>query len=81
MARKRHTPEQIINRLREAEVALPKTTQDWSLRSLQVKLIKIGGRLVRPAQRLMFKLVEGIVPWELVAAILGRISRLKLATG
>ena len=43
MARKRHTPEEIINRLREAEVALPKATQDWSLRSLQVKMIKIGG--------------------------------------
>jgi len=29
-------------------LALPKAVRDWSLRSLQLKLIKIGGRVVRP---------------------------------
>ena len=33
---------------------LPKAIKHWSLRSLQVKLIKIGGRLVRHARRLVF---------------------------
>jgi hypothetical protein len=27
MAKKRHTPEQVINRLREAEVAIPEETE------------------------------------------------------
>ena len=53
----------------------------WSLRSLQVKLIKIEGRLVRHARRLVFQLAEVTVPRELFAAILGRISRLRLAPG
>ena len=42
--------------------------KDWSLRSLQVKLIKTGGRLVRYARRLVFQLAEVAVPrvlfWE-----------------
>ena len=60
-------------------LGLPKAVKDWSLRSLQVKLIKIGGRLVRHARRLVFQLAEVPVPRELFAAILGRISRLRLA--
>ena len=34
-------------------LGLPKAIKDWSLRSVQVKLIKIGGRLVRQARRLV----------------------------
>ena len=33
-------------------LCLPKAVRHWSLRSVQVKLIKMGGRLVRHARRL-----------------------------
>ena len=42
-------------------LCLPRAVKHWSLRSLQVKLIKIGGRLVRHARRLVFQLAEGAV--------------------
>ena len=62
-------------------LGLPKAIKDWSLRSVQVKLIKIGGRLVRHARRLVFQLAEVAVPRDLFAAILGRIARLCPAPG
>ena len=42
-------------------LCLPRAVKHWLLRSLQVKLIKIGGRLVRHARRLVFQLAEGAV--------------------
>ena len=39
-------------------LCLPKAVKHWSLRSVQVKMIKIGGRLVRHARRLIFHLAE-----------------------
>ena len=36
--------------------------KDWSLRSAQVRLIKMGGRMVRHARRLVFQLAEVAVP-------------------
>ena len=45
-------------------LCLPKAVKHWSLRSLQVKFIKIGGRLVRHARRLVFQLVEVAIPKE-----------------
>jgi len=62
-------------------LCLPKSINDWSLLSLQVKLIKMGGRIVRHARRIIFQLAEVAVPRELFAAILERISRLRLAPG
>lgn len=62
-------------------LALPKAIQDWSLRSVQLKLIKTGGRLVRHARRLVFQLAEVAVPRDLFGAVLERISRLCLAPG
>jgi hypothetical protein len=62
-------------------LGLPKAAQHWSLRSLQLKLIKIGGRIVRHARQIVFQLAEVAVPRELLAAILGRIARLRLAPG
>jgi len=61
--------------------ALPKAVKDWSLRSLQVKLIKMGGRIVRHARRIVFQLAEVVMPGELFAAIIERITRLRLAPG
>ena len=62
-------------------LCLPKAINDWSLRSLQVKLIKIGGRIVRHARQIIFQLAEVAVPRDLFAAILERISRLCLTPG
>ena len=47
------------------QLCLPKAVRHWSLRSVQVKLIKMGGRLVRHARRLIFQLSEVSVPRRL----------------
>ena len=62
-------------------LALPEAVKHWSLRSLQTKLIKIGGRLVRHARRLVFQLAEVAVSRALFAAILERLTRLRMAPG
>ena len=62
-------------------LALPRAIRAWSLRSVQVKLIKIGGCLVRHARRLVFQLAEVAVPRGLFQAILDRIGRLCPAPG
>ena len=45
-------------------LCLPKAVKHWSLRSVQVKLIKMGGRLVRHAYDL--SVVRGVGSWEVV---------------
>jgi hypothetical protein len=62
-------------------LGLPKAVKDRSLRSLQVKLIKMGGRIVRHARRIVFQLSEVAVFRDLFAAILERATRLRLAPG
>jgi hypothetical protein len=46
-------------------LGLPKAIKDWSLRSIQVKLIKMGGRIVRHARKIVFQLAEVAVPRSL----------------
>jgi len=60
---------------------LPKAVKDWSLRSVQIKLIKIGARLVRHARWLVFQLAEVAVPRVLFQGVLDRIGRLCPAPG
>jgi hypothetical protein len=62
-------------------LALPEAMKQWSLTSLQTRLIKTGGRLVRHARRLVFQLPEVMVSGEMLAGMLERISRLRLAPG
>lgn len=62
-------------------LALPAAVKDWSLRSVQLKLVKIGGRLVRHARRLVFQLAEVAVPKELFRGVLEHIARLCPAPG
>ena len=69
-----YNPGNLLHRL-----GLPKAVEGWSLRSLQVKLIKMGGRIVRHARRIVFQRADVAVPRELFAAILEHISRLRLA--
>ena len=62
-------------------LCLPKAVKHWSLQSLQVKFIKIGGRLVRHARRLVFQLAEVAVPKEVFRQVLDRIGGLHPAPG
>ena len=62
-------------------LVLPKDMKHWTLTSLQTRLIKTGGRLVRHARRLVFQLAEVLVTREMVTGILERIGRLRLAPG
>ncbi len=50
---------------------------DWSLTSLQLKLIKIGARIVRHARAITFQLAEVAVTGPMVRAILAAIHRLR----
>ena len=62
-------------------LVLPEDMEHWSLTSLQTRLIKTGGRLVRHARRLVFQLAEVLVIREMLTGILERITRLRLAPG
>jgi hypothetical protein len=69
-------------------LGLPNAIKDWSLRSpsaegrsVQVKLIKIGERLVPHARRLIFQLAEIAVPRDLFQGALERIAVLCPASG
>jgi hypothetical protein len=62
-------------------MVLPRPIKDWSLRSLQVKLIKMGGQMVHHARRIIFHLAEVATSKEIFAVLLGRIARLSLAPG
>jgi hypothetical protein len=61
-------------------LALPEAVKDRSLRSVQVKLAKIGGRLVCHARRLVFQLAEVAVPREVFRGVLERVGRLSAAS-
>ena len=60
-------------------LCLPKAVKHWSLRSVQVKLIKMGGRLVRHSRLLVFQLSEVSVHQQLFQGVLDRIGRLSPA--
>ena len=48
-----------------ANVGLPEPMAEWSLTSLQLKLIKIGARVVRHARAITFQLAEVAVSWPI----------------
>lgn len=58
-------------------IELPEAMPDWSLTSLQLKLIKIGARVVRHARAINFQLAEVAVTGPMVRAILAAIRRLR----
>ena len=62
-------------------LALPEAIKRWSLTSVQTRLIKIGGRLVRHARRLVFQLAEVMVTRDMFDEMLEQIGRLSLAPG
>jgi len=60
---------------------LPKKINHWSLTSLQQRLVKTGGRLVKHARYYWLLLAEGHLTRQVFGAILRRIWALPLPTG
>ena len=58
-------------------IELPEAVADWSLTSLQLKLIKIGAHGVRHARAITFQLAEVAVTGAMVDAILAAIRRFR----
>jgi hypothetical protein len=58
-------------------LALPEEVEQWSLKTLREKLVKIGARLVRHGRYVVFQLAEVAVPRALFAEILRRIDDLR----
>jgi hypothetical protein len=56
---------------------LPEAVADWSLTSLQLKLVKIGARVLHHARAITFQLAEAVVTGPMVRAILATIQRLR----
>ena len=57
-------------------LALPLAIQSWSLTSLQPRLFKTGGRLIRHARYFVLQFAESHLTSTLFRQILGRIERL-----
>jgi hypothetical protein len=62
-------------------LVLPKKIENWSLTSLQQRLVKTGGRLVKHARYYWLLLAEGHLTRRVFAAILRRIWALPLPAG
>ena len=62
-------------------LALPKGIENWSLTSLQQRLVKTGGRLVKHARYYWLLLAESHLTKRLFGNMLGRIARLSLPAG
>jgi hypothetical protein len=67
----------LANALRQS--ALPRSVRTWNLTSLREKRVKIGAKVVAHARSVTFQLAEVAVPRPLLAAIVARIGRLRLA--
>ncbi len=62
-------------------LALPESIKRWSLTSVQTRLIKTGGRLVRHARRLVFQLAEVMVTRDMFGEMLEKIGGLRFNPG
>jgi hypothetical protein len=62
-------------------LVLPKRIDNWSLTSLQQRLVKTGGRLVKHARYYWLLLAESHLTRRLFRAMVGRIAALPVATG
>jgi len=60
-------------------LALPKNISHWSLSSVQLKLIKIGAKVINHSRRTVFQMAEVAVPGALFAEVLARIRSLATA--
>jgi hypothetical protein len=62
-------------------LALPKAISNWSLTSLQQRLVKTGGRLIKHARYYWLLLAESHLTWRLFAGMLHKIAALPLPAG
>jgi hypothetical protein len=62
-------------------LTLPKRIENWSLTSLQQRMVKTGGRLVKHARYYWLLLAEGHLTRRRFGAMLGRIALLPIPTG
>jgi hypothetical protein len=58
-------------------LVLPGKIKHWSLRTLLVKLIKIGAKVLRHSRYVAFQMAEVAISKEIFAKILSRINRLR----
>ncbi len=58
-------------------LVLPRKIKHWSLRSLLVKFIKTGAKIVRHSRYVTFQMAEVAIDKRLFAKILSRIERLR----
>ena len=58
-------------------IELPEAMANWSLTSLQLKLIRIGARVVRHARAITFQLAEVAVTGAMIRAIFTALRRLR----
>jgi hypothetical protein len=57
-------------------LALPAAVANWSLTSLQQRLVKPGGRLIKHARYYWLLLAENHLTWRLFGSMLRRIAML-----
>jgi hypothetical protein len=62
-------------------LVLPKRIDNWSLTSLQQRLVKTGGRLIKHARYYWLLLAESHLTRRLFRAMVRRIAALPVATG
>jgi hypothetical protein len=62
-------------------LALPQRIENWSLTSLQQRLVKTGGRLVKHARYYWLLLAESHLTKRLFGSMLRRIAGLSLPAG
>ena len=62
-------------------LVLPQRISNWSLASLQQRLVKTGGRLVKHARYYWLLLAESHLTRRLFGSMLGRILALPLPAG
>ena len=58
-------------------LVLPGKIKHWSLRSLLVKLIKIGAKVLRRSRYVIFQMAEVAISKEMFSEILSRVNRLR----
>ena len=68
------------DRIRRGSLVLPRRIDSWSLTSLQQRLVKTGGRLVRHARYYWLLLAESHLTRRLFGSMLQRIWALPVPT-
>jgi hypothetical protein len=62
-------------------LVLPKGIETWSLTSLQQRLVKTGGRLVKHARYYWLLLAESHLTWRLFGSMLRQMEALPVLAG